>query len=160
MCCCWPHTVLSESVWYCETLDRLRKAVHQKKPRHFQKGYCPAQHSPPHMIDLTKGWFQPYYWDVLLLLHSPNLAPSGLHLFGLIKWSLSGMWFHIGTSVSIFVCSHVLWGEYMCFCIDGTSALILIAIKWESSIVVLVTYMQCFLYSNKHWICKCLYITF
>ncbi|GFR97520.1 histone-lysine N-methyltransferase SETMAR [Elysia marginata] len=67
---------------YCETLDRLRHAVRQKRPGLLRSGVV-LQHdnATPHTAKRTKEWLERYKWDIIPHpAHSPDF-----HLFGLLK---------------------------------------------------------------------------
>ncbi|GFO46420.1 Aromatic-l-amino-acid decarboxylase [Plakobranchus ocellatus] len=77
---------------YCKTLDRLRHAVRRKR-----RGLLRMELSsnttvqPPHTAKRTKEWLEHYRWDIIPHpAHSPDLAPSGFDLFGLLKRHLGG----------------------------------------------------------------------
>ncbi|GFO06143.1 histone-lysine N-methyltransferase SETMAR [Plakobranchus ocellatus] len=77
---------------YCETLDRLRHAVRRKRPGLLSSGVV-LQHdnATPHMAKRTKEWLERYRWDIIPHpSHSPDLATSDFHLFGLLKCHLGG----------------------------------------------------------------------
>ncbi|GFO10599.1 histone-lysine N-methyltransferase SETMAR [Plakobranchus ocellatus] len=70
---------------YCSTLDRLKEAIRRKRPRLLRRGVV-LQHdnATPHSANLTQQWLQRYGWEILPHpAHSPDLAPSDFHLFGL-----------------------------------------------------------------------------
>ncbi|GFO50473.1 histone-lysine N-methyltransferase SETMAR [Plakobranchus ocellatus] len=77
---------------YCEILDRLRHAVRRKRPGLLRSGVV-LQHdnATPHMAKRTKEWLEHYRWDIIPHpAHSPDLAPSDIHLFGPLKRHLGG----------------------------------------------------------------------
>ncbi|GFN94034.1 histone-lysine N-methyltransferase SETMAR [Plakobranchus ocellatus] len=80
---------------YCSTLDRLKEAIRRKRPGLLRRGVV-FQHdnATPHSANLTQQWLQRYGWEILPHpAHSPDLAPSDFHLFGLLKCHLGGMAF-------------------------------------------------------------------
>ncbi|GFO05098.1 histone-lysine N-methyltransferase SETMAR [Plakobranchus ocellatus] len=80
---------------YCSTLDRLKEAIHRKRPGLLKRGVV-LQHdnATPHSANLTQQWLQRYGWEILPHpAHSPDLAPSDFHLFGPLKRHLGGMAF-------------------------------------------------------------------
>ncbi|GFO42756.1 histidine ammonia-lyase [Plakobranchus ocellatus] len=80
---------------YCSTLDRLKEAIRRKRPGLLRRGVV-LQHdnATPHSANLTQQWLQRYGWEILPHpAHSPDLAPSDFHLFGLLKRHLGGMAF-------------------------------------------------------------------
>ncbi|GFO37796.1 histone-lysine N-methyltransferase SETMAR [Plakobranchus ocellatus] len=71
---------------YCETLDRLRHAVRRKRPGLLRSGVVLQHNATPHTAKRTKEWLERYRWDIITHpAHSPDLAPSGFHLFGPLK---------------------------------------------------------------------------
>ncbi|GFO38919.1 histone-lysine N-methyltransferase SETMAR [Plakobranchus ocellatus] len=80
---------------HCSTLDRLKEAIHRKRPGLLRRGVV-LQHdnATPHSANLTQQWLQRYGWEILPHpAHSPDLAPSDFHLFGPLKRHLGGMAF-------------------------------------------------------------------
>ncbi|GFN96034.1 transposase [Plakobranchus ocellatus] len=71
------------------------KAIRRKRPGLLRRGVV-LQHNnaTPHSANLTQQWLQRYIWEILPHpAHSPDLAPSGFHLFGPLKCHLGGMAF-------------------------------------------------------------------
>ncbi|GFO41645.1 coiled-coil domain-containing protein 132 [Plakobranchus ocellatus] len=80
---------------YCSTLDRLKEAIHRKRPGLLRRGVV-RQHDneTPHSANLTQQWLQRYGWEIFPHpAHSPDLAPSDFLLFGPLKRHLGGMAF-------------------------------------------------------------------
>ena len=80
---------------YCQTLDKLREAIRRKRPGRLSKGVI-LQHdnAAPHTAKRTQDWLKRYNWETLPHPpHSPDLAPSDIHLFGPLKRHLAGQRF-------------------------------------------------------------------
>ncbi|GFO22636.1 protein dd3-3-like [Plakobranchus ocellatus] len=82
-------------VFQDRTLDRLKEAVHRKRPWLLRRGaVLQPDNATPHSANLTQQWLQCYVWEILPHpAHSPDLAPSDFHLFGPLKRHLGGMAF-------------------------------------------------------------------
>ncbi|GFS12807.1 histone-lysine N-methyltransferase SETMAR [Elysia marginata] len=66
--------------------DFTWEAIRRKRSGQLINGVI-LQHdnATPHTARVTQGWLEKYGWEILPLpSHSPDLAPSDYHLFGLV----------------------------------------------------------------------------
>ncbi|GFX81746.1 uncharacterized protein TNCV_317501 [Trichonephila clavipes] len=71
---------------YCKTLQKLRRALQNKRRGMLSKGQCKASH-----FSNDSGLIESFGWEVLDYIPcSPDLAPSDFHLFRYLKHCLSG----------------------------------------------------------------------
>lgn len=77
---------------YCETLEKLKKAIKNKRPGMLTKGVrLLHDNARPHVARDTKALLDNFGWDVLPHPpYSPDLAPSDYHLFTNLKRHLGG----------------------------------------------------------------------
>jgi transposase len=75
---------------YCETLKKLRRAIQNKLRGILKRGVCLLHdNARPHTARCAQV-LQSFKWEVLAYpQHSPDLAPSGHHLFSKLKGSLA-----------------------------------------------------------------------
>jgi histone-lysine N-methyltransferase SETMAR len=80
---------------YCETLKKLRWAIHNKRRGMVTRRVCLLQDNARlHIARATHELLQSFKWEVLPHpRHSPDLAPSDYHLFSKLKESLAGKTF-------------------------------------------------------------------
>jgi len=86
---------------YCDTLQRLRRAIQNKRRGLLSSGVVLLHdNSSPHTARQTTALLQQFRWDIMD--HppcSPDFAPSNYHLFLHIKRFLAGKQFHSGAEV-------------------------------------------------------------
>ncbi|GFR87601.1 histone-lysine N-methyltransferase SETMAR [Elysia marginata] len=80
---------------YCSNLYRLRDAIRRKRPGTLRR--CVVlqhEYATPHSVNLTQQRLQRYGWEILPHpAHSPDLAPSDVHLYVPLKCHLGCMAF-------------------------------------------------------------------
>jgi transposase len=86
----WEKGQMIIAARYVKTLNKLRRALHEKRPK---KKTAILQHdnARPRIARLTLQTIQKNGWK--LLSHppySPDLSPSDYHLFGPLKYNLRG----------------------------------------------------------------------
>lgn len=88
-----PRNVTINSDVYCQQLDKLNKAIAEKRPQLInRKGVI--FHARPHTSLMTRQKLLELGWDVLPHPpYSPDLAPSDYYLFWSLQNSLSGKTF-------------------------------------------------------------------
>uniref|UniRef100_A0A8D8R8P0 Histone-lysine N-methyltransferase SETMAR n=1 Tax=Cacopsylla melanoneura TaxID=428564 RepID=A0A8D8R8P0_9HEMI len=80
------------AVRYCETLNKLKRAIQNKRRGMLTNGVCLLHdNARPHTANATKQLLDSFGWDVLNHpAHSPDLAPSDYHLFTALKLHMGG----------------------------------------------------------------------
>ena len=78
---------------YCSQLDQLKAALDEKRPELINRK-CRLFHQDnarPHVSLMTRQKLLQLGWEVLIHpLYSPDIAPSGFHLFRSLQNSLNG----------------------------------------------------------------------
>lgn len=87
-----PTGTTINSASYCETLEKLRKAIKNRRPGMLTKGVrLLHDNARPHVARNTKSLLEKFGWDILPHPpYSPDLAPSDYHLFTNLKKHLGG----------------------------------------------------------------------
>ena len=86
---------------YCDTLQRLRRAIQNKRQGLLSSGVVLLHNNARlHMAWQTTALLQQFRWDTMdHPPYSPDLAPSDYHLFLHMKRFLSGKQFHSDAEV-------------------------------------------------------------
>jgi histone-lysine N-methyltransferase SETMAR len=86
------HDENLNSASYCEVMLKLRDAIRRKCPGQLARGILlHHDNARPHRTQATQERIQELLWELLEHLpYSPDLAPSGFHLFGPLKNHLAG----------------------------------------------------------------------
>jgi histone-lysine N-methyltransferase SETMAR len=77
---------------YCSTLDKLRKAIKNKRPGMLTRGVTLLHdNARPHTAVATTSHLQHFKWEILQHPpYSPDLSPCDYHVFGPFKKALKG----------------------------------------------------------------------
>jgi histone-lysine N-methyltransferase SETMAR len=91
-----PHGTTINTVAYCETLKRLRRAIQNRRRGMLTRGVTLLHDNARlHTATATQQLLQSFNWEVLdHPAHSPDLAPSDFHLFLHLKKHLASQNFH------------------------------------------------------------------
>jgi histone-lysine N-methyltransferase SETMAR len=91
-----PHGTTINTAAYCETLKMLRRAIQNRRREMLTRGVTLLHdNARPHTARATQQLLQSFNWEVLdHPAHSPDLAPSDVHLFLHLKKHLAGQKFH------------------------------------------------------------------
>lgn len=86
-----PGTTITAAV-YCETLQRLRRAIQNKRRGKLSAGVVLIHdNARPHTARATQQLLEKFGWDIFdHPPYSPDLAPSDFHLFPELKTRLGG----------------------------------------------------------------------
>lgn len=86
-----PKGSTINSVSYCETLKRLRKAIKDRRPGKLTKGIVLLHdNATPHSARITKELLETFKWEEWEHPpYSPDLAPCDFHVFGPMKEALA-----------------------------------------------------------------------
>jgi len=98
---------------YVQTLLKLHHALRVKRPR--RKVILQHNNAQPHTALLTLEKIENMGWEVLPQPpYSPDLAPSGYHLFGFVKNQMQGQHYEMNRALKTAVCQ-CLWAAGMKF---------------------------------------------
>jgi transposase len=117
---------------YCETLNKVAKAMKKKRPhRKPAEVIFQQDNARPHTAKLTKEKMQALRWEVLPHPpYSPDLAPSDLHLFRDMKNHLRNVKFKTETEVKQWL-KRYFASKSAGFFVKGIQKLML---RWENVI--------------------------
>jgi hypothetical protein len=108
-----PPKTSTNSNKYCETLEKLREAIKQKRPGPLTAGVRLLHDGArPHTSAQTVALLQKRKWEVLQNPpHSPDPASSDFYLFGPFKNFLSGKRFEDQNTLQKNSCAilHIPW---------------------------------------------------
>ena len=95
-----PHITVNANR-YKETLDKLQKAIKNKRPGMLSRGVILLHdNARPHVANTVKDALAQKGWEVLPHpSYSPDLSPCDFHLFGPLKKALKGHRFNSDTEV-------------------------------------------------------------
>ena len=90
-----PRGTTINSERYCRTLQKLRRAIQNRRRGRLTKGVrLHHDNARPHVSQQTKDLIAKFGWYILQHApYSPDLAPSDFHLFPKLKQHLSGQRF-------------------------------------------------------------------
>lgn len=89
------------STHYLETLDKLHKAIKNKRPGMLSRGVILLHdNARPHVAKIVQEALAWKKWEILQHpAYSPDLSPCDFHLFGPLKKALKGQRFHTDADV-------------------------------------------------------------
>ncbi|XKL63434.1 hypothetical protein PGB90_005798 [Kerria lacca] len=84
------------AAYYCDILDRLQKAIKNKRPGLLSKKvFLIHDNARPHSAQITQEKLEKFKWKVFEHPpYSPDLAPSDYHLFSNLKKNFGGRRFN------------------------------------------------------------------
>lgn len=87
-----PRGTTINAARYCETLEKLRRAIKNKRPGLLSKGVkFHHDNARPHTANVTLDLLKKFGWEIIdHPPYSPDVAPSDYHMFPALKKHLGG----------------------------------------------------------------------